>query len=327
MKSTPTIDPQVAALFELASLIRPAPGVDTPAQRQIDAQLADLADSVAPPTPLEGRIDLTGPAGPIPARVFWPAAKPDGEHPLVVYLHGGGYVVGDVDSYVHVTRELCRECAAIVVSVDYRLAPEHPYPAPVEDCLAATRAVRDRARELGGDPRKLFVIGDSAGANAAASVALRLRDSGDLTLAGLVLMCPWLDMSLSSGSFRRFVETDPVMDEVGVRYCRDAFLAGHPETDPLVSPVLADLHGLPPVRLVLGEVDPLLDEGIEFAARLEACGVTAEVHVCERMPHDFVVLPFVEMAIGAFRGVGQFVQRLAAETAAAESKPTMRRRA
>ena len=310
-ESGATLDPQVAALLELVKIARPRDPRDIAATRALDAQVAEIAQAVAEPTPVEERIEIPGPAGPLPARVFWPTERRDVALPVALYFHGGGFVMNSADTHVHVTRELARRCESVVVSVDYRLSPEHVFPAAISDCTAATRWVRDHAASLCADPSRVVVMGDSAGGNAAAVAALTLRDDGDEPpLAGMVLICPWLDLSCSSPSYQRYTATDPVMDDVVVRYLRDLYLDGRSVTDPRVSPLFADLRGLPPTRIVLGGVDPLLDDGLRFAEKLEQSGVRAEVGVHAAMPHDFVCIPFIDAAAQALREIGDFVVAL-----------------
>lgn len=308
----PRTDPQIAALLALAALPLPRRPAEVFSARQRQRAQAEPWSALSTPAAAEDTMTLPGPQGPITARVFWPSRRRRPTAPAIVYIHGGGYALGSPDSFAHLTRALCRFGQAIVVSPAYRLAPEHPFPAAVEDCLATVRWVHDHAKTLGVDRDAVFVAGDSAGGNAAAAVALMLRDVGDELLAGMALLCPWLDMELCSLAYRRHVLTDPVVDDASVRLLRDLYLQGTSSRHPLVSPVYADLRDLPPAHLVIGETDPLRDDGVTFAERLEAAGGFAELAEFPGMPHQFVCVPFVEPASRALRGAGSFVRRVAA---------------
>src|SRR5262245_46714676 len=197
------LDPQIEVLFQFLRLNQSQRVLDPVLMRERTRVSAALVDGLFPPVHTERRIEMPGPRGPIGARLFYPDAESDGPYPVLLYFHGGGYLIGDTETCVHLTRQLCTGTGALVVSVDYRLAPEHPHPAPIEDCLAATRFMRAHAERFGGNPRALGLAGDSAGAHAAVAVALLLRDAGEPPPRALALLCPWLDMTLSSDSYRR----------------------------------------------------------------------------------------------------------------------------
>jgi acetyl esterase/lipase len=269
---------------------------------------APLVDGLFPPVHTERRIEMPGPRGPIGARLFYPDAESDGPYPVLLYFHGGGYLIGDTETCVHMTRQLCAGTGALVVSVDYRLAPEHPHPAPIEDCLAATRFMRAHAARFGGDPRTLGLAGDSAGAHAAVAVTLLLRDAGEPLPRALVLLCPWLDMTLSSDSYRRFAPTDPLLDHAMLRFVVDSYLQGHSARDPLASPVFADLSSLPEMLIMAGEIDPLYSEAVTFFRKLEAQGGTAAFHSYAGMPHDFMCFPWLDAARACMEKVIRFLR-------------------
>ncbi len=211
--------------------------------------------------------------------------------PLVVYLHGGGFVLCDLDSHDACCRRLANGVGAVVVSVDYRLAPEHRFPAAVEDAWAATQWVAEHARELGGDPGRLVVAGDSAGGNLATVACMIARDRGGPPIAFQVLIYPVVDQRrkpkmVSDRSSRG------VLTLQHQRWFTQQYLG--PEGDPqnvLASPILGDLAGLPPAHIVTGEFDPLCDDGEEYATRLEAAGVPATVKRYPGMFHGFFNLP------------------------------------
>ena len=240
-------------------------------------------------------LEIPGPAGPIPARLYHPA--PGQAHPLLVLFHGGGFVFGDLETHDPTARRFAAEGEVTVLSVDYRLAPEHPFPAGVDDAEAATHWAVDHAAELGADPGRGVVSGDSAGGNLAAVVALRLRDAGGPPLAGQLLIYPTTDMRAGDRhpSKRELAEgyglSGHDMDWFGEQYIRNAEDLGRPDASPLAAD---DLSGLPPAFVLTAEFDPLRDEGDAYAARLAEAGVPVE-HV--RLP-------------GAIHGVQTIPERL-----------------
>jgi len=236
---------------------------------------------------------IPGPHGDIPVRVYAP--EPDGVGdplPVVVYLHGGGWVSMSIRTHDLICRRLARAAGALVVSVEYRLAPEHPYPVPLDDAYAAVAWVAEHAAGLGGDPDRVAVMGDSAGGNLAAAVALRARESGGPALRAQVLVYPALDPSCASASHRENGE-GYVLDEPSLRWFWAQYLGrdGN-EKDALAAPACADdLHGLPPATIVTAEFDPLRDEGEEYGARLRDAGVPVTVRRFDGMIHGFLGMP------------------------------------
>jgi acetyl esterase len=235
----------------------------------------------------------------VPVRIYQHDEAPTG---LVVYFHGGGFCIGSVGVMDNVARELAWCPGATVVSVDYRLAPEHPYPAGLDDCEAVTRWVLANASRLDASPDRVAVAGESAGGNLAAAVALRLRaDAGPAPLAGQVLMYPSVDTMASSHRSRE--QFDGVVLHRSTRdWFWRCYSAGRDLTgDPFAAPVRAEsLAGLPPAIVVLGGCDPLRDEGRLYARRLRDDGVAVEEHCYGGQPHGFVNfgLPAAEEALG-----------------------------
>ena len=235
-------------------------------------------------------VSIPGPAGVIPARHYRPLG--DAAAPLLVFYHGGGYVVGGLKSYDAPCRLICRDAGVHVLAVDYRLAPEHKAPAPIDDGYAAYQWACDHAEELGADPTRVAVGGDSAGGNLATLVALRARDSGDPKPALQWLIYPvtdWRGQSRSRSLFADgFLLTKKDMD-----FFTASFLdgSGVDASDPAVSPLLVDdLSGLPPALLVTAGFDPLRDEGRQYAARLREAGVTVDEREMRWMAHIFLNL-------------------------------------
>lgn len=236
-------------------------------------------------------VSIPGPAGVIPARHYRPA-NGEAPAPLVVYFHGGGWVLGDLDSYDSTCRLISRDAGVHVLAVDYRLAPEHPAPAAVDDAYAAYRWARERAVELGADPRRVAVAGDSAGGNLAAVVTLLARDAGDPLPALQWLIYPATDQRGGTRSRSLFADgfllTKHDMDWFRACYMDNS---GLELTDPRVSPLLAeDLSGLSPALVITAGFDPLRDEGEQYATRLREAGVAVDYREMSSMIHGHINL-------------------------------------
>jgi acetyl esterase len=222
--------------------------------------------------------------GGLPLRVHRPAAGRSGA--TVVYLHGGGWTLGDVDAYDGLTRRLADRTRAVVVSVGYRLAPEHPFPAGLDDALAATRWAVAEARSLGGDPGRVAVAGDSGGANLAAVVGQQLRD----TVAAALLLYPNVARGTDWESMRRFGELPFLSLADMAWYTRQYVPRGLDLGDPRISPLEGDLAGLPPTVLVTAGVDPLHDSGRAYGEAIRARGGAVDDLDFPSLPHGFAHL-------------------------------------
>jgi acetyl esterase len=235
---------------------------------------------------------IAGPVGEIPIRVYRPGG---GTRGVLVYYHGGGFVIGDLDTHDRECRVLCNDGDCVVVSVDYRLAPEHGFPASHEDALAALRWVGDNAARLGGDPGRIAVGGDSAGGNLSASVALQARDDAGPDLRLQMLVYPTVD-ARSDPSVHPSLDENaagPFLSKETMDYFFGHYLGGRPDAalDPRMSPLLAETHaGLPPAFVVTAEFDPLRDEGEAYAKVLDAAGVPVTFRRYDGMPHVFFQL-------------------------------------
>ncbi|HLP18290.1 MAG TPA: alpha/beta hydrolase [Bacteroidota bacterium] len=239
-------------------------------------------------------IDIPGPARNIPLRVYTPSPKIAEENrPLLVFFHGGGFVLGTLDEFDPFCTFLAAGASCIVVSVDYRLAPEHKYPAAVDDAVAAVSWIAAHAEELHGDASRIAVIGDSAGANLAAVSSLVARDRGIAAIMHQVLICPWIDSSSFDTESFGFFGDGLWLSKKAMCWFRDHYLSSGDEAfDPFVSPLLAnDLCGLPPALVITAEFDVLRDQGEAYARRLEAAGVPVTSTRYPGMLHDFVMYP------------------------------------
>jgi acetyl esterase len=251
-----------------------------PAVREVYAQMS-LARSPAPVATVSDR-SFPGPAGEVPLRIYRPE---DGPRPALVYFHGGGFVIGNLDTHDGTCRALANASGCTVVSVDYRLAPEHRFPAAPEDCYAALRFVAEAGAEIGVDPTRLAVGGDSAGGNLAAVTALLARERRGPSLRFQLLVYPVTDYRFDTASYRENAEGYFLTQKM-MRWFWDHYLE-RPEhgDDPIASPLRAkDLAGLPPALVLTAGYDPLRDEGEAYAARLREAGVEAEL---ERYPGQF----------------------------------------
>jgi len=249
------------------------------------------------PTPVVGSVedrDIPGPAGAprIPVRIYRP--DPDeapGPRPTVVFLHGGGWTICGLDSHDSTARGLCREAGAVVVSVDYRLAPESPFPAAVDDAYEALCWAAGHHAELGGDPAALVVAGDSAGGNLAAVVALLARDRSGPRIALQALVYPATDAHQGTESFARNADRY-FLTAAHCRWFVEQYLGRDGDrAHPHVSPLLADLASLPPAHIVTAGCDPLCDEGRAYATALREAGVEVTESHFPRMFHGFFGFP------------------------------------
>jgi acetyl esterase len=282
------LHPQMQLALRLEALAgpwRPTPVAEARERRRRDARVFG-----GPRIELERleEIDLPGPAGRIRSRLYAPAGT-GAPLPLLVYFHGGGHVICDLDTHDQPCRFLAREIPALVLSVDYRLGPEHRFPAAVEDSLAAHAWAHEHGERLGADPDRVAVAGDSAGGNLAAVVA-QLAAAGDGPVpAHQALIYPVIDYSLERPSYRLFAEGFFLTREE-MHWFRDNYLSGEADRrDPRVSPILArDLSGLAPAHVVTCGFDPLRDEGEDYAARLREAGVPTTLHRESDLVHGFV---------------------------------------
>lgn len=232
---------------------------------------------------------IPGPAGPLPVRVYTPREKASGARGLILYCHGGGFVLGDLDTYDSVCRAICREGGCVVVSVDYRLAPEHPFPAAVEDCHGALDWVAAHAAELGGDARRIAVCGDSAGGNLAAVLTLLAREKGPAIRYQVLIYPVTTAMPGDLPSHKTFGE-GYILSLKAMRAFTGHYFGGEGRApDFRGAPLLADdFSGLPPALILVGGYDALRDDGVNYARRLIEAGVEATLVEYAGLSHGFI---------------------------------------
>jgi acetyl esterase/lipase len=290
------LNPQVKALFDVFAAFPREERVFDPMQmRAQTSALIPFLTQDAPVVALEKEIQIPGPAGHVRALVLAPEDTTSQPLPVLVYFHGGGWVILSPESHSRLTKQLAVGAGAIVVSVDYRLAPENPYPASLDDCVAAFRWARENAASFGGDPAKIAVGGDSAGGNLAAATTLRLLAAGQEPPNSVLMICPSTDLAMTAGSIQTFAPDDPILDTEFMEFCRSSY-APDPDQwgDPFLSPLRADLTAFPPTAVVVGSIDPLYDDGVLFAEKLQAAGREATLLVYDGMPHVFMLFPGID---------------------------------
>ncbi len=285
-----TMDPKAQIVGEFVKSIR-VPGYfpPLPELRQQLRTMVMLMDEPAPALPRVEDIRIPGPAGEIPARVY--AASVGAPLPAVVYFHGGGWVQGDLETHHGLCARLAKHAGALVVAVDYRLAPEHKFPAAVEDCLAAFRWVRALGRDIGADPDRVAVAGDSAGGNLSAVVSQLAASTGTHVPTCQVLIYPAVDFSLETDSHRELADGHVIPRERIAWYTEQYLKSEADKTDLRASPLRAQkLAGQPPTLIVTAGFDPLRDEGRAYGDRLREAGVDVVYREYSGQIHAFVSL-------------------------------------
>ncbi|MBI2170266.1 MAG: alpha/beta hydrolase [Actinobacteria bacterium] len=304
------LDPEIQTFLDNLALLDPPKVSTTPVDEVrhhyvIMGMLTPVSDDV-----VVEELEVAGGDGPIAARLF---RADDGVLPGLVYFHGGGHVIGSPETHAGVCGILARAAGCAVVAVDYRRAPEHPFPADVHDAEAAVADVAARASALGIDATRLAVGGDSAGGNLAAVAALRARDTGGPALAATLLVYPWVDIGCDRPSMSENAE-GKLMEREALEHWRDLYTAGdaalthHPEASVLYAD---DLSGLPPTVVVTAEGDPLRDQDLAFVERLEAAGVDLTHLHSDDLIHAFCQLAGVsERARAATEEAGVALRKL-----------------
>lgn len=287
------LHPQARALLDLIEERGlPATHNLTPAEaRSVYRDRRQFTQPDAPDVDEVRDLQAAGPHGPIALRLYRPLGGGTAVLPVLVYFHGGGWTIGDLDTHDTLCRELANGSGCAVVAVDYRMGPEHRFPAAIDDALAATRWVRREAAVLGVDAERLAVGGDSAGGNLAAVVALAARDAGDLPIAFQLLIYPATDMRREHASHVRNGK-GYLLTRESIAYYHDHYIDDpRHDLDWRASPLLAsDFTGLPPALLITAGHDPLVDEGADYARRLSAAGNRVSYVCFERQIHGFITM-------------------------------------
>ncbi|MEM7024034.1 MAG: alpha/beta hydrolase [Pseudomonadota bacterium] len=282
------VDPEIAVLLreiEEAGV----PSVSSLSVDEARAQVEERNQALNEDPPVLASVsdlEMPGPAGPICLRHYRPVEA--ATLPVIVYFHGGGFVVGSLNSHDRLMRLLALDSGAALIGVDYRLAPEHPFPAPLDDCVAAVRWIRAHAGNLGVDPERVVLAGDSAGANLALASLLDLRDAGDPACAGAALLygCYW--RRLDTPSHVRFGDGSWRLGTAEMAWFWQHYLGDRSSPDPRGEPIHADLSGLPPLFVTAAALDPLADDTAELGRRLEAAGVAHQLKLYPGVVHGFL---------------------------------------
>lgn len=289
------LDPQVQAMRARRAEADVAPLYTMTLEQARAEDLRSIQEAAGNPEPVSdvGERDIPGQGGPLRIRVYRPIplSGDGGPLPVLLYFFGGGWTLGTIDTSDAICRSLTNNVGCVTVSVGYRLAPEHRFPAAVDDCFAATRWVADNAAELDVDPGRIAVGGDSAGGNLAAVVSLLARDRGGPRLAHQLLVYPNTDYQADTPSMRE--STDPLLfNRHSVDWYWGHYLNSPADgANPLVSPLrMPDLGGLPAATVITAEYDPLRDEGERYAKRLEQAGVPVELTRYDGMVHGFFAM-------------------------------------
>jgi len=285
------------------------------ARQRVTETRADLSGAMEPLASIEN-LRIPGPGGEIPLRIYTPEMRGGAG---VVYFHGGGWVVCDLDTHDVPCSAIAHRAGAVVVAVDYRLAPEHRFPAAVEDAWAALRWVAANSSRLGIDANQLCVCGDSAGGNLAAVMALKSRDENGPRIAFQALVYPVTDLSsFETGSYDEFAE-DHYLTRSMMQWFRNHYVADSDDArNPDASPLLArDLHGLPPALVITAECDPLRDEGEAYAKRLRDAGVEVTETRYAGMIHPFFSLAgALPQALDAYQQIADAVKAVGLRSSA-----------
>lgn len=281
------LHPDFIAYFTRAAADYPPPGAAPMTAQESRALHRRLAQKIGPVRPMQTR-DFTIPAArPIPSRLYTPGID---NAPLFLFIHGGGWIGGDLDTHEVLCREIAHGARCNVVAIDYRLAPENKFPAAFEDALAASDYCLTHARELGADPKHVAIGGDSAGGNLTAAAMIALRDLGKQLPILQVLIYPATDFRMVTPAFQTF--DGPGLTKRDLIWCAEQYLNTEDERrDPRASPIVADMRGLPPAFVTTAELDVLCDDGQAYALALARAGVPVSLRHYPGHPHGFLSLP------------------------------------
>lgn len=291
------LDPQLQFLLTLAAK---RPGIDQLALADGRQMYRDMADSFGGRPRAVSRTEdrrVAGPHGDIPLRLYVPADLPPGPAPLLVWFHGGGFVIGDIPSYEVPCRYIADQACCMVLSVDYRLAPEHPFPVAIEECLAVWRHVVANPADYGADPARIGVGGDSAGGHLSAVISQQAKLAGDVLPRHQLLVYPVTDLTREWLSHQTYAEGYLLTRDLMKFFMGQFVPVDADRADPRISPLKAtDLSGLPPATLVIAGFDPLQDEGRAYGDALAQAGVPVKVLSYDSLTHGFISLTGVVRA-------------------------------
>jgi acetyl esterase/lipase len=244
-------------------------------------------------------------AGGVPAE--WIKVKDASKHKAIFYLHGGGYVIGSLTSHRQLVAYIARATGSTALSIDYRLAPEHPFPAAIEDAVTGYRWLLRQ----GFSPKRIVIAGDSAGGGLTIATLLALREKGDPLPAAGIGLSPWVDLTCSSETYRTKAHTDPIVTEEGIQEFVALYLAGQDPKTPLASPLFADLTGLPPLLIQVGSEEVLLEDSIGLDKKARACGVDSRLEVWEEMIHVWHSFsPILKEGREAINRIGEYFKEI-----------------
>ena len=280
------------------------------------ADLAFFLNAGAPPLPhIEERM-IAAPSGPKRVRLYDPGTPAPA--PTVVLIHGGGWVAGDVDTYDGFARQIAKRSGLRCLSIDYALAPEQPFPAALDDCIAAVRWAASEGAGLGIDPARIALIGDSAGANLALAVCLALRDAGAALIRGAALAYGGYSLDFDAPSVRAYGNRQYFLSAADMARYRDDYLPDRTDREnPLAVPILADLHDLPPLHIAVGEFDPLRNDSERLAERAKAAGVDVEFRLWTGMVHGAIsLMGWVDAMEPEVDRIGRFLVKVTGPTTA-----------
>lgn len=285
------LDPQVRRLLdEMAASGVPATSDVPPeeARRLYRERAAKQNNPAEPVHRIEDR-KISGPGSEIPIRIY--TLQGPGPFPALIYFHGGGWMIGGLDTHQSPCCALANAAGCAVIAVDYRLAPEHKFPAAAEDCYAATRWASENASAVGIDPRRIAVGGDSSGGNLAAAVSLMARDRHSFAPTCQLLIYPVMDCYFETRSYRENATGYGLAREGMIYYWRQYLRNDEDASNPYASPLREkNLHGLPPALVLTAEYDPLRDEGLAYAKRLQDAGVPVTIRDYEGLIHGFLMM-------------------------------------
>ncbi|MBS28720.1 MAG: hypothetical protein CL566_07325 [Alphaproteobacteria bacterium] len=285
------LHPQIIELIHRAEQagVRPTHEMTPHEARQQMDEMSRIRDQDRTSVRMVADTVIDGPGGNLTLRFYWPEVERTELAPAIMFFHGGGHVIGSLNSHDLVARNLCADTGYLVISVDYRLAPEAKFPAAPKDCFAATQWVAANTRQLGVDPARIGVAGDSAGANLAAVVAMMAREAGGPDIAFQLLIYPVADFAMDTPSYETYAEGAGILTAAGMAWFREHYLNGPEDrADWRAAPLqAADFTNLPPALVITAECDVLHDEGVALAAALADAGGTVEHREYPGMMHGF----------------------------------------